>query len=131
LSDEQRTPVREACARLGLNHARMIRLFRRLTGLPPKALANVQRFQRGLALLAHGGIAHGDIALRLGYYDQAHFNREFLRFAGAAPGEFVRRRGEDNESLVDAWIDSAPSSSPETQAHQCGCLSLPTMRASM
>jgi AraC-like DNA-binding protein len=98
---EPRSPVREACAQLGLNNTQMIRVFRRLTGLPPKALANVQRFHRGLALLAQGGIAHGDIALRLGYYDQAHFNREFARFAGVAPGEFVRRRGEDNESLVD------------------------------
>lgn len=93
--------VRETSERLGLGHERAIRLFRRIAGLPPKSLAGVHRFRRALGLLAGGGVAHGEIALQLGYFDQAHFNREFRRFAGVSPGEFVRRRGADDESLVD------------------------------
>jgi len=94
-------PVRLACEQLGLGNERLIRLFRRLAGMSPKALARVLRFRAGLPMLAGGRTPHVDIALSLGYYDQAHFNREFRRLAGTAPGDFIRRRGEDNESLVD------------------------------
>jgi methylphosphotriester-DNA--protein-cysteine methyltransferase len=76
-------------------------MFRRLCGLPPKAMAKVQRFRGALALMAPARLSHVDIALRLGDYDQAHFNREFRRFSGATPGDFVRRRGDDDESLID------------------------------
>jgi methylphosphotriester-DNA--protein-cysteine methyltransferase len=101
LAQGQRGSVRSTCADLGLGNERMIRVFRRLAGLPPKALARVQRFHGALAPLAGGREPLVDLALRLGFYDQAHFNHEFFRLAGVAPGEFVRRRGEDEESLID------------------------------
>jgi AraC-like DNA-binding protein len=101
VADAQRTSVRDACTALGLSNEHMIRLFRRLAGLPPKTLARVQRFRSALGMLARGAGPHGQIALNLGYYDQAHFNRDFLHFAGVPPTTFMRHRGEDNESLID------------------------------
>ncbi len=44
--------------------------------------------------------SRADLALDLGYADQAHFNHEFRRFSAVAPGAFLRLRGEDGESLV-------------------------------
>jgi AraC-like DNA-binding protein len=96
----QPSSVRAACEDLGLSNKHVIDVFRRLTGLPPKTLASVQRFHRALGLLARADRAHGEVALQAGYYDQAHFNREFRRFAGATPSDFVRTRGEDHESLI-------------------------------
>jgi AraC-like DNA-binding protein len=62
------------------------RLFRQVFGISPKVYARVVRFQRALALLgAHSTLPLIEIALRCGYYDQAHFTREFVEFAGDTP----------------------------------------------
>ncbi len=45
------------------------------------------RLGAALALLRAGPeLPLGRVALRAGYYDQAHFNREFARLVGVAPG---------------------------------------------
>ena len=61
-------------------------LFRRHVGLPPKTMARIFRFERamhGLAAGRYGSLA--DLASDCGYADQAHFNRDFARFAGETP----------------------------------------------
>lgn len=92
-------PVAQLCDELGLSNKHLIDLFRRHVGLAPKALARVQRFHRALAALA-AGQAGTEVAHALGYADQSHFVHEFRRLAGVTPGDFLRRRGDDGESLV-------------------------------
>ena len=38
------------------------------------------------ARIRDDGAPLGDVALDCGYYDQAHLNRDFRAFTGAAPG---------------------------------------------
>lgn len=91
--------VQATCVQLGLSNRHLIALFRSLVGLPPKTFARVHRFHTALARLPNAS-ARADLALDLGYADQAHFGNEFRCFAGVAPGEFLKRRGLDNESLI-------------------------------
>jgi AraC-like DNA-binding protein len=87
--------VREAVRRSGYSHRGFVALFRRTVGLTPKTYTRVLRFQRVLAELSattDTGDASPwvDLAMRAGYSDQSHFNREFREFAGVTP-EYYRR----------------------------------------
>lgn len=74
----------------GFSHRHFTALFRRSVGLSPKAYSQVQRFQRTLDMARLPGSSWADIAFATGYSDQAHFAREFQRFAGVTPGLYRR-----------------------------------------
>jgi AraC-like DNA-binding protein len=82
-----------------------VRHFRRLcmerAGVSPKYLSRILRFRKAAQKIAAArGSAQprwADFAVACGYYDQAHFIREFHEFAGCTPGRFLqsRKRGLD------------------------------------
>ena len=74
------------------------RRFREHVGLPPKALARILRFERAAERL-RGGADLSDAALDSGYYDQAHFNRDFKAFAGVTPTEYRVTSVQDIQSV--------------------------------
>lgn len=59
-------------------------------GPSPKTAARIMRFTHVMGLLEHDdGARLGEIALRCGYYDQAHLNRDFRELAGTTPGAHI------------------------------------------
>ncbi len=69
---------------LGWSRRHLAASVREELGMPPKALARLLRFERAAARL-RAGAELVDLALDSGYYDQAHFNRDFKQFAGVTP----------------------------------------------
>jgi AraC-like DNA-binding protein len=70
----------------GYSHRHFIDLFRRAVGLAPKAYCRVMRFQKALQCVSgERAVSWTAVALEAGYSDQAHFNRDFLGFAGVSP----------------------------------------------
>lgn len=61
---------------VGMSTKRLIALFRAEVGLSPKAYARIRRFQAALRLLGTGRPG-ARVAADVGYFDQAHFVREF------------------------------------------------------
>ncbi len=60
----------------------------RQTGLPPKRLLRILRFQQVLRL--RGGAASlADLAASCGYADQAHMTRDVTKFAGVTPSNLT------------------------------------------
>jgi AraC-like DNA-binding protein len=67
--------------------------FRDEFGLAPKVFARTLRFARAVRMLTNRYTASlADVALMCGYYDQAHFTRDFHAFAGITPSGLVETR---------------------------------------
>lgn len=58
------------------------------SGLSPKTLARIFRFERAAERLRSEDTSLADIAMELAYADQAHFSREFRSLAGQSPHRF-------------------------------------------
>jgi len=77
-----------------LSGKRFSQLFTRQVGLTPKTFARLRRFQLTLARI-HASIATDwcELALAMGYADQAHLIRDFREFSGLTPSAYHARRG--------------------------------------
>lgn len=86
--------IGEVSDQLGLSQRRLIEIFRREVGLPPKAFFRVRRFQKVLSTVHQD--RHPDwcqLALDCGYYDQAHFIHDFQSFSGLTPTAYATVAG--------------------------------------
>ena len=82
--------------------------FKAVVGVTPKRLARSYRFSSTvLALDVAAPIDWGDVAAGAGYFDQAHFVREFREFTGLTPTRYaeVRRRflRDHPDHVLDGW----------------------------
>ena len=87
--------IRDIVRRTGYSHRRFNELFRRSIGVNPKTFSGIHRFQTLLGQLSDSSESLSVLALRAGYSDQAHMTREFRRFSGVSPGEYLRRERRD------------------------------------
>jgi AraC-like DNA-binding protein len=74
-----------------MNERSLQRLTARRIGLSPKWLVQRRRLHEAAELLRAGDPPDlAQLALQLGYVDQAHFGRDFRTVTGLTPGRFVR-----------------------------------------
>ena len=67
--------------------------FKRLVGIPPKEVARFYRFAHVLRLIDSAPFVDLTlIAHQSKFYDQSHFNKEFIAFTGHSPTEYVQLR---------------------------------------
>jgi AraC-like DNA-binding protein len=84
--------IPESAAALGYTQRHLNRLFKDHTGINPKLLGQIFRFEKASSYLyTHSKQDLSNIVSLLGYYDQSHFNREFKRFSGMTPLEYKKR----------------------------------------
>jgi len=70
------------------------RVFRRYVGVPVKwVLCRYRLQQAALEIESQPGADHADLAIRLGWYDQAHFINDFRTMLGSTPGEYAAAHG--------------------------------------
>jgi AraC-like DNA-binding protein len=76
---------------VGMSTKRLIAAFRAEVGLSPKAYARIRRLQAALRLLNAGSVGGARVAADVGYFDQAHFVREFRSFTGMTPSQYAEQ----------------------------------------
>lgn len=74
-----------------MSYSTFLRAFKRLSGVTPSEYVAALRTQRAKALLSGGGESVLEIAMSLGYYDSAHFIKEFEKRTGYTPSEYRKR----------------------------------------
>lgn len=89
--DRRITAVEHLCERTGLGMRALQRLFRAYVGVSPKWVVKRYRLHEAVAILQAGGhVDWADLALTLGYFDQAHFIRDFRGLIGCTPMAYAR-----------------------------------------
>jgi AraC-like DNA-binding protein len=87
-SVENLPTVTELCAQLGLTKISLERYFKQAIGLPPKAYLKLLRFNKAYQIIqAHTDKTWAEIAHENGYFDQAHFIKEFKTIYGYTPSK--------------------------------------------
>jgi AraC-like DNA-binding protein len=90
VTDRELTRVDQLTERFGVPVRTLQRLFRRYVGVGPKWVLRRYRLHDGADLLARGRTDElAALAVELGYFDQAHFSREFSEEVGMAPLEYA------------------------------------------
>lgn len=121
--------IGEILTEIGWSRARLAKRFRSQVGLTPKAAARVLRFDRAMGLLAQPGHRSlASLALACGYYDQAHFNRDFRVLAGCTPREWAATQHDlqgtpvppSDEHFYKTATDREPCVGAVKQQSDCG-----------
>jgi AraC-like DNA-binding protein len=92
--------IAEVTDEVGLSARRFIEVFEEYVGLTPKLFCRVHRFQRVLRLVHTAReVDWAQVANDCGYFDQAHFIRDFKGFSGVSPTTYLKMRGEHQNHI--------------------------------
>ncbi len=89
MEDRNITRVEQIAAMMGMNLRSLERLFAKYVGISPKWVIQRYRLQEAARLLAEGRETASALAADLGYFDQAHFIRDFKSVLGLTPAMYV------------------------------------------
>jgi AraC-like DNA-binding protein len=92
--------------------------FRKVIGTSPKVFARTLRFEQAQRRLMFDPDADlTELAYECGYFDQAHFIKDFKAFTGRTPSEYARRMRQMQEILKsrDVVFLQSPSQPSEYQ----------------
>ena len=95
------TRVAEVAAQFGMTERTLQRLVEQRVGMTPKWLIQRRRLHDAVERLKAGKTSLADIAVHLGYADQAHFTHDFRTVSGMTPGEFLADQGSSGRKSSD------------------------------
>lgn len=94
-------PIGALVLATGISQRHFIARFREQVGLPPKAFAQVVRFDRLIKRVEGGALDWTTRALDAGYFDQPHMLRDFRRYAGMTPRAWLAATLPGGGGLVE------------------------------
>ncbi len=86
--------IRDLSFKTGVSAKHLITLFKKYVGLSPKMFSRINKFQKVIQLIElRQKIEWASLAYECGYFDQAHFIKEFRDFSGLNPVSYLEKRG--------------------------------------
>jgi AraC-like DNA-binding protein len=88
------TRVDQVASRFNMSNRTLQRLFNHYVGISPKWVIQRYRLHEAADHLAEGSVDDWpQLALKLGYFDQAHFIKDFKTIVGKSPAEYAKQVG--------------------------------------
>jgi AraC-like DNA-binding protein len=91
MQDRTLVRVEDVAARAGTTVRSLQRLFAHYVGVGCKAVLARYRLQDAVAAIDGGDVDLAALAASLGWFDQAHFSREFRALVGVTPSAYLRQ----------------------------------------
>ena len=92
--------IKDVTSSIGMSQKHLISQFQKMIGASPKTVQRVYRFIDVLNGMTTSHLSDlGSLAVESGYYDQAHFNRDFAAFCGLTPTQYLALREQYFGSL--------------------------------
>jgi AraC-like DNA-binding protein len=89
--------ISEFCQRNNIGIRQLERMYNKYVGVSANAYGTLNRFHKSLNQLLYNDYTKlSDVAFDNGYFDQMHFIKDFKRFAGNTPKNFVHQ----NDSIL-------------------------------
>jgi len=84
--------IEELAREAGLSRFHFARAFKKATGLSPHRYVTLRRVERAKSLLSHSDLPLVNVALEVGFSNQAHFTDQFHRVTGSTPSAYRRNK---------------------------------------
>ena len=102
INTENNDSLLEIQTALNISERSLERIFKSDVGISPKLFFRICRFQAALESIREGNFTSlTEIAYQHAYADQSHFNREFLRFSGMTPKQFLSKTDEQSPNFPE------------------------------
>lgn len=104
--------IRTLSDQIGISQNHLLTQFKRMVGVSPKVLARLYRLQQVMRTIdPTKPVDWTWIAYECGYYDQAHFNKDFMAHLGLNPTDYLRlrRRVQADSPDHDRFLRNLPS----------------------
>jgi AraC-like DNA-binding protein len=108
---EKQLSVRQLAAIVRLGPSHFQRAFRRSFGVSPHAYVVGRRIERAQEIMLQSDAPLSQIALDVGFSDQAHLTTRFRRAVGVTPATWRRERKEVSDGSPDVVLSSRAAAS--------------------
>jgi AraC-like DNA-binding protein len=90
---KSRASINEVMAHVPISRRQLERKFQLEVGITPAILKQLQQVKKARSLISLNPQASlAQVAVDAGFYDQAHFNRQFQKITGQTPGQYRQKK---------------------------------------
>ncbi len=96
LKNAESSSVQNFCNQQAINYMSLYRSFQKQLNITPKKFERLIKFRLSIDRMIWEKQKLFDISFDSGYYDQAHFTKEFKYFVGMTPSRYIKYLSDNN-----------------------------------